>query len=103
MKKKLDFVDALLQHYDTFIKFPETEDETRRCIAEFNLETDFPQIVGVLDSGLIEITGPKEDKNAFYCRKGDPAIVLQGVVNARLKFINVATGFPGSLHDSRDL
>ena len=27
---KLDFVDALLQHYDTFIKFLGTEDETRR-------------------------------------------------------------------------
>ena len=45
---KLDFVDALLQHHDTFIKFPETEDKTRRCIAEFKLETDFPQTVGVL-------------------------------------------------------
>ena len=58
-------MDALLQHYDTIIKFPETEDETRRCIADFNPETNFPQIVGVLDSSLIEIQDQKRTKIHF--------------------------------------
>ena len=43
----------------------------------------------------------KEDKDDFYCRKGYPAVILQGTVGADMKFIDVCTGFPGSLHDAR--
>ena len=44
-----------------------------------------------------------EDKDDSVCRKGYHSLVPQGVVDANLKFTDVCTGFPGSLHDARVL
>ena len=42
------FMDALLSHLHDFIILPETEEETRRQIAKFAANSDFPQIVGAI-------------------------------------------------------
>ena len=97
------FMDALLSHLYDFIIFPETEEETRRQIAKFAANSDFPQIVGAIDGTFIKTFAPKDDPVAYICRKKFHALVLQAVVDYNLKFTDIATGFPGSFHDSRVL
>ena len=100
-------MDALLSHLHEFIIFPETEEETRRQIAKFAANSDFPQIVRAIDGTFIKIIAPKDDPVAYICRKKFHALgiqqVIQAVVDHNLKFMDIATGFPGSLHDARVL
>ena len=44
-----------------------------------------------------------DDPVAYICRKKFHALVLQAVVDYNLKFMDIATGFPGSFHDTRVL
>ena len=52
---------------------------------------------------FIKIIAPKDDLVACSCRKKFHALVLQAVVDYNLTFMDIATGFPGSLHDARVL
>lgn len=96
-----DVVRALVARHDDFIIFPETEQETRSAIDKFQRLGDFPQVVGAIDGTYIQITAPRENKDDYFCRKKYHAVILQGTVDADKKFIDVCTGFPGSLHDAR--
>ena len=39
----------------------------------------------------------------YFSRKRDYSIVVQAVADASFKFLDVSTGFPGSIHDARIL
>ena len=62
----------------------------------FAANSDFRQIVGATDGTFIKIIAPKDDPVAYICRKKFHALVLQAVVDYNLKFMDIATGFPGS-------
>ena len=48
--------------------------------------------------------GPNcESKYDYYCMKQRYSINTQAVVGANLCFLDVATGFPGTIHDTRVL
>ena len=97
------FIDALLSNLYDFIIFPETEEETRRQIAKFAANSDFPQIVRAIDGTFIKSIAPEDDPVAYICRKKCHALVLQAVVDYNLKVMDIATGFPGSFHYARVL
>ena len=46
---------------------------------------------------------PKHEKPNYFSRKQCHTITTQAVVGANLLFLDVATGFPGSSHDARNL
>ncbi|XP_066929993.1 uncharacterized protein [Clytia hemisphaerica] len=83
-----------------------TRDETREEIGRFKEETNckIPQVVGAIDGTHIKITAPaSEHKGDYYSRKQCYTINTQAVVGGNLKILDVATGFPGSIHDARVL
>lgn len=63
-------------------------------------ENNFLDVFGCLDGTHIPIPGPKDD-NSYYNRKGLHSVQLQGICDAKAKFINVNCGWPGSAHDAR--
>ncbi|XP_041376825.1 protein ANTAGONIST OF LIKE HETEROCHROMATIN PROTEIN 1-like [Gigantopelta aegis] len=63
----------------------------------------FPQCAGAIDGTHIPIIAPKEDHCDYYNRKGWHSIIPQAVVDYRYVFIDVNTGWPGSVHDARVL
>ncbi|XP_031557719.1 protein ANTAGONIST OF LIKE HETEROCHROMATIN PROTEIN 1-like [Actinia tenebrosa] len=89
MNIKDEFCSALMRRVNEFIKFPKTEDETRRCIQGFQNISTFPQVVGALDGSHIPITAPTENPNEYRNRKNFHSIVLQGVADANMKFIHI--------------
>ena len=103
LKLKDEFCSALLTTAKGYIKFPKGEDETRRAIEEFQEISCFPQVVGAIDGSHIPIIAPKNDPNDYYNRKQFHSIVLQGVADAKGRFIHVSTGYAGSIHDARVL
>lgn len=62
----------LIRRANNFIKFPETEAESRQTIQEFENISRFPQVVGALDGSHIPIKAPKDDANEYVNQKKFP-------------------------------
>ena len=62
------------------------------------------QTVGAIDGTHIEINSPTGDsKIDYFNRKQSYSISTQAVVGGNLKFLDIATGYRGSIHDARIL
>ena len=60
--------------------------------------------MSALDGTHIPISAPNVDgKVDYFSRKHFYTIGLQGLIGANLIFLDVATGYPGSWHDARNL
>lgn len=60
-------------------------------------------VIGAIDGSHIAIKAPHVNHEDYFNRKQNYSINLQGVVDATGKFIDVSTGWPGSIHDARVL
>ena len=100
------FCSVMKQKTVQYIKFPRTTVETANEIQKFKTFTDcvIPHIVGAIDGTHIEIVSPGgNSKLDYFCRKQMYSINTQAVVGSNLMFLDVATGYPGSIHDARIL
>ena len=98
-----EFVEAICRLQDDFIKFPSTRAEIGRKIEGFSEKSKFPNVVAATDGSHIPIKAPKENHEDYFNRKHFYSFLVQGIVDSSGLFLSVATGFPGSLHDSRML
>ena len=97
----LDFCKAVVDHLmPVYVKFPEGED-LRATVDGFLHKWGFPQTAGAIDGTHIPILAPKEYNTDYYNRKGWYSMVMQAVVDHEYKFIDIASGWPGSVHDAR--
>lgn len=83
-----------------YIKWPQVH-EIHNIQQEFAAISNFPGVVGVIDGCHIPISAPTEHPNSYINRKGFHSILLQGICNSKMKFIDVFTGICGSVHDAR--
>lgn len=60
-----------------------------------------PGVIGAIDGTHVQIPGPSEHRDAYINRKGFPSVQLQVVCDRNMQFLDVFTGWPGSVHDSR--
>ena len=62
------------------------------------------EVVGAIDGTHFEIICPDSDSKVdYYSRKQMYTVNTQAVVGADLVFLDIATGFPGSVHDAREV
>lgn len=87
------------QHY---VKWPQGDAVRENC-RKFEAKKKIPGVIGAIDCTHISIAAPKFDKECYYNRKQSFTIILQAVVDADKKFVDICCGEPGSLHDSRVL
>ena len=97
-----DLVAASCAMKQQFIKFPSTIRDCERKIQKFQESTrcQTPNVIGALDGTLVKIRKPVDQAIDFFCRKQYYAVSTQLCVAANLKIFFMATGFPGSMHDS---
>ena len=99
-----DFCEAIAKRATEFIKFPVTEQEVLQSIRLFTNKSPFPQVVGAIDGSHIALkTVPVNERIEYFNRKQDYSIVIQRVADGSFKFLDVRTGYPGSIHDARIL
>ncbi|XP_071582365.1 putative nuclease HARBI1, partial [Temnothorax nylanderi] len=91
---------VLQEHAENYIKWPQHY-ELLRIQEQFAAMSNFPGVVGVIDGCHIPISAPIEYPNSYINRKGFHSIILQGICDHTMKFINVFTGICGSVHDAR--
>ncbi|XP_062588387.1 uncharacterized protein LOC134250044 [Saccostrea cucullata] len=86
---------------NTFISWPTTDVELSNLAEKFSQRAGFPDAVGAIDGTYIPISGPSEYRDSYICRKGFAAMHLQAVCGPDLKFLDVFSAYPGSVHDTR--
>lgn len=69
--------------------------------SEFLEIAHFPGVIGVVDGCNIEISAPHEHSDSYMNRKGYYSINMQGICDARMRFIDVYAACPGSVNDAR--
>ena len=63
-----------------------------------------PQVVGAINGVQIEVIDPSNNSKVdYFNRKQYYSISTQATIGANLVFLDLATGFPGSVSDSRVL
>lgn len=85
-----------------FVKWP-TGNILAETTTKFKNKKQIPGVIGAIDCSHIVIQAPCENKEGYFNRKQQYSIVLQAVVDADKKFVDISCGEPGSLHDSRVL
>lgn len=63
----------------------------------------FDKAVGAVDGCLIRIKPPNLNKEDYFSYKQFYSIHMQAICDSSGRFLNIFTGFPGSVHDTRVL
>ncbi|XP_046391887.1 putative nuclease HARBI1 [Ischnura elegans] len=96
-----EVVQCLHMAMDDYIKWP-TEAKALESVNVFQLRSrGIPGVVGAIDGCHIPIQQPAGNPIDFYNRKGFHSIILQGVCDDGMRFIDIAVGMPGRMHDAR--
>lgn len=83
-----------------YIKWP-TLQKAREIEAGFRMLNGFPGVIGVVDGTHISVRIPQRGDQAYYCRKGYPAMQVQATCDHKFLYTDVFLGYPGSVHDAR--
>ncbi|XP_011266305.1 protein ANTAGONIST OF LIKE HETEROCHROMATIN PROTEIN 1-like [Camponotus floridanus] len=96
-------VEWLLSRLDEEIKWPEGNNTILMTSQNFEAKRGIKKCIGAIDCTHIAIRQPVDHPRDYCNRKRFFSIILQGVVDADMKFTNIYCGEPGSLHDARVL
>ncbi|KAB0802633.1 hypothetical protein PPYR_04819 [Photinus pyralis] len=72
--------------------WPKNESQRQCFSTEFRKRQGFPNVIGAIDGTHIPIVAPHNMANSYINRNKYYSIVLQGVCNARYKFIDCYAG-----------
>jgi hypothetical protein len=86
--------------FHRFIKFPNTDQEIKDTIDDFQTKYGYPMCLGALDGSHISIKPPLGFEIDYFNYKKHHSVILLAVVNASLQFIYVNVGAPGRSNDS---
>lgn len=96
-----EFVDAVYELRNDYIRFPQTPQELARSASKFSNLAGFRNVIGCVDGTLLPICRlPSETEAIYVCRKGYHAINVQVVCDADLIIRNIVANYPGSTHDA---
>jgi DNA-directed RNA polymerase specialized sigma24 family protein len=78
---------------------PDEQRESARIFAEKQPILD--SAFGAIDGTHVRVNENQDQKHYYVNRKGWPSTTIMAVCDARMRFIYVAAGAPGSAHDAR--
>ncbi|XP_044005558.1 protein ALP1-like [Aphidius gifuensis] len=73
----------------------------REISAAFEAVAGLPNVIGAIDGASVQIKAPSVDREVYVTRKFFTAYTVQGISDSNLKFIDIYTGWPGSVSDTR--
>lgn len=95
-------INFLVNLTPTIIRFPATEQERQEKAQEFLNICEIDGIVGCIDGTYIPIRTPvKKIRHTYVNRHDETALTLQGICDAKKKFIDCFTGVSSKMHDAR--
>nr|CAI5846931.1 unnamed protein product [Callosobruchus analis] len=95
-------LDFLIDLAPVVINFPREAEKKEQSAEKIRQISGFPNIIGCLDGTYITVKTPTHKlKNTYVNRHDIPSVILQGICDSEKRFIDVFTGTPGKIHDSR--
>ena len=86
-------------YVSVFIKF--VRDNSASVSQSFFQKAGFPGVVGAIDGCHIPIKAPNNHPEEYINRKCFHSIILQGIVDNKMCFVDIFVGWIGSVHDPR--
>ena len=83
-----------------YIRFP-SGGQVDSIVRGFEEKWGIPQCIGAVDGSHVPVCAPTLNHTDYYNRKGWYSVIVQADVDHRYRFIDVYTGWPGSVHDAR--
>ena len=83
-----------------YINFP-NGDRLDRVVNEFKMKWGVPQCFGAVDGSHVPISAPSHLHTDYFNRKGWYSMLIQGLVDANYRLMDVCVGWPGSVHYAR--
>ena len=77
------------------------KDYIDRVVDEFKMKWGVPHCFGAVDGSHAPISAPSHLHTDYYNQKGWYSMLIQGLVDANYRFMDVCVGWPGSVHDAR--
>ena len=96
------FVRFLCSRLTRYIYMP-TDEELPTIKRKFYQISRFPNVMATIDGTHIRILAPSEHKEVYVNRKGFHSLNVMVVMDANYIIRYVASQWPGSTHDSREL
>ncbi|XP_050518298.1 putative nuclease HARBI1 [Diabrotica virgifera virgifera] len=91
---------AILKHLRfQLILWPNNHENSMRVFNERS--NGFSGVVGAIDGCHIPIKQPANNGHDYYNRKQFHSIILQGVCDHQMLFLDINVGMPGRVHDAR--
>ncbi|KAH7936904.1 hypothetical protein HPB49_006279 [Dermacentor silvarum] len=89
----------LLDIAPSIIKFPS---DLHKLATDFEQVSRFPDTIGCVDGSYISIRCPAGKVRSVYVNRHHyPSVTLQGICDNKKRFLDVSTGAPSKMHDSR--
>ena len=86
-----------------YLKWPSISERVT-IKADFEAVQGFKNCVGAIDCTHVYLKLPgKKNASDYTDRNNQRSTVMQAIVDSNMRFLNVAVGFPGSIHDQRVL
>ncbi|KAK8763857.1 hypothetical protein V5799_033534 [Amblyomma americanum] len=98
-------LNLMTRQLDKMVYFPK-QNELPQIAAGFKALSGndrFDGFVGAIDGCHVRIQAPESLPQDYFCRKQFYSIQLQAVCDHRGIFLDIFTGYPGSVHDARVL
>ncbi|MCO5612795.1 hypothetical protein L7F22_067065 [Adiantum nelumboides] len=98
------FVAALIKNAGRKLRWPETAGELAQVKDGFRALRGLPNCCGAIDATHIKMNLPKNETNeSWFDRNGNYSMLVQGIVDANMRFLDVNIGWPGSCNDKHVL
>jgi len=98
-----DVVNGLYEVRNERIKFSETIAEVNASMQTFANLTNLPNVLSAIDGSHMRIKAPVDSVVDYSSRYQQYDFIIQAVVDGQKIFLDIAFGFPGSMHDARVL
>ena len=94
------FLKGMIRMRNTYIVFPRTLADVKKCIESFSGKTELRNVVGAIDGTHLAIIKPEcESAVDYFSRKQVHTVTNQAICDGNLIFLAVDAGYPGSIHD----
>lgn len=95
------FIESMEDRAKHHLKWPDP-DRINQIKAEFETRFRLPNCCGAIDATHIIMTLPAVESSDDWCdQESNYSMFLQGIVDHEMRFIDIVTGWPGSMSVSR--
>lgn len=96
------FVEAMEEGAIHHLQWPSTETEMKKIKSKFEKIRGLPNCCGAIDTTHIKMVLSTVDNSneVWYDKEKNHSMILQTIVDPEMRFLDIVTGWPGSLSDS---